>query len=61
MIEFLSIYWPPIVGALGLVYMFWNIHRTANDPDFIAMQQKAAYDTAHAYTKGNCCCGRNKD
>lgn len=60
-LAWLAIYWIPIAGALLMVLMFWHLFRTVRDPDFIAMQQKAAYDEAHAYTKGKYCCGRDKD
>lgn len=39
----------------GLKFVEWE-----NSPEQVAIREKEAYETAHAYLKGKCCCGRDK-
>lgn len=64
MIEFLSLWYPLLLPIVAVVMMVWH-HRSYvkwyNSPEVVNERQKAAYEEAHAYTKGTCCCVRAKD
>lgn len=61
--DFVSFWWYPAVFVIGVPLMLWLQSRSYakwyDHPDTIAARNKEAYDKAHAYTGGKCCCGKD--
>jgi hypothetical protein len=56
-----------ILGIIMVLLLAYYVYLTVQDnkwynsPEQVARREKEAYDTAHAYLKGKCCCGRNQE